>query len=105
VTVAPVQLEEPFVEREAGARIVLVVDPDHRRRAPAQWLCEGYGLTPAEARLAVALANGDSLKEIAEATGNRVGTLRTHLKHVFAKTGTRRQAELVRLVLRGSEIA
>jgi DNA-binding CsgD family transcriptional regulator len=58
-----------------------------------------YKLTPAEVRLAVALAEGRSLKEAAGGLGIRITTARAHLRQVFAKTGTSRQAALVRLVL------
>lgn len=57
-----------------------------------------FGLTPAEARLALELMKGDGLKPCALRLGVSPSTARTHLKHVFEKTGTRRQAELVRLL-------
>jgi len=58
-------------------------------------------LTPAEARLAADLADGLTLEESAERSSTQVATARTHLKRIFAKTRTRRQSELVRLLLRG----
>lgn len=61
-----------------------------------------YGLTPAEARVASLLALGNTLQDIASATAASEPTLRTHLRSIFGKTGTRRQAELVAVALRGS---
>lgn len=58
-----------------------------------------YELTPAEARLAGALARGKSMDEICSFYQISVHTARTQLKAVFAKTGTTRQAELVNLIL------
>jgi DNA-binding CsgD family transcriptional regulator len=58
-----------------------------------------FGLTRAEARLAVELARGYEIKEIAEHLGISPHTARTQLKAVFQKTGTRRQTELVKLLL------
>lgn len=58
-----------------------------------------FGLTPTESRLAVMLADGISLQWIATELGITEQTARTYSKRVFAKTGTSRQAELVRLVL------
>jgi DNA-binding CsgD family transcriptional regulator len=58
-----------------------------------------YGLTPAEAALASALAGGTTLAEFAEARGCSEETARTHLKRVLDKTQTRRQAELVRVLV------
>lgn len=60
-----------------------------------------YGLTQAEAKLAVQLAGGVSLEEAAEHLGVSTHTARTHLKAVFAKTGARRQPELVATLLQG----
>jgi len=57
-----------------------------------------YGLTAAEARLACALARGGEISDLSRDWQVSRETLRTHLKHVFAKTGTGRQAELVRLL-------
>jgi DNA-binding CsgD family transcriptional regulator len=59
-----------------------------------------YDLTPAEARLVEGLLTGDSLQEYATRTGVRPNTVRSHMKHVFDKTDTARQAELISKLLR-----
>lgn len=59
-----------------------------------------FGLTPAEQRLAVALADGTGLREAAGHLGICLSTARAQLKAIFAKTGTHRQAELVALLAR-----
>jgi DNA-binding CsgD family transcriptional regulator len=43
------------------------------------------------------LVAGDTLAEAAQALGVALATVRTHLAHIFEKTGTSRQAELIRL--------
>ena len=53
-----------------------------------------YGLSRAEAEVALALAAGRTLTDIAEERGVAIGTLRSQLKSIFGKTGVRRQAEL-----------
>ena len=58
-----------------------------------------FGLTKAEARLALRLAEGASLASAAEAFDVKLTTIRSQLQQVFAKTGTSRQAELVALLL------
>lgn len=58
-----------------------------------------FGLTPAEARLAREITKGDGVARCARRLGTRVTTARSHLKHIFEKTHTRRQAHLVRLLL------
>lgn len=57
------------------------------------------GLTSTEAALALRLAQGNSLVEAAQALSLTEQTVRTYSKQIFAKTGTRGQADLVRLVL------
>jgi DNA-binding CsgD family transcriptional regulator/PAS domain-containing protein len=56
-----------------------------------------FGLTTAEARVLVAIAAGRTPTEAAADAGVAPSTVRTHLRHLFDKTGTRRQADLVRL--------
>ena len=78
---------------------VLVSDPEDTLALDAQMLRVWYDLTPAEARVAVLLAGGFSLDEIVERLGIGANTARTHLKNIFGKTDTRRQGELIRLLL------
>jgi DNA-binding CsgD family transcriptional regulator len=59
-----------------------------------------FGLTRAEARLAMRLTEGLSLDDAAEKLGMRLNTARTHLRSIFSKTGVSRQGLLVRLILR-----
>ncbi len=53
-----------------------------------------FDLTVAEARIALLIAKGDGPQSIADALGITVNTVRTHLKHCFAKTGTPDQTAL-----------
>ena len=78
--------------------LVVLGQPDHSPTSNALVLRQLYGLTPAEARVAQALEQGDSIKQAAEHLGISVGTARIQLKAVFAKTGATRQAELIRLL-------
>jgi DNA-binding CsgD family transcriptional regulator len=66
---------------------------------PTDALIRLFGLTPAEAHLVAALVAGSTLEEHAQQRGVSVGTVRVQLKHAQAKTGSRRQSDLVRLVL------
>ena len=89
----------PGVEQPAAT--VFITDPEREPEYPPALLSRLYGLTPAEARLAVLLLGGGSVAEAADQLGVTLNTARTHLKQVFAKTGTKRQAELVRLLIAG----
>jgi DNA-binding CsgD family transcriptional regulator/PAS domain-containing protein len=57
-----------------------------------------FDLTPAEARIAAALAAGRSLQQAAEANGIQISTARSYLEATFRKTGTHRQGELIALL-------
>jgi DNA-binding CsgD family transcriptional regulator/PAS domain-containing protein len=60
-----------------------------------------YGLTEAEAQVTALLCEGLTLNEISEKLYNTSNTIKYHLKSVFQKTDTRRQAELVNLITTG----
>lgn len=60
-----------------------------------------FGLTEAEVAVALEIAKGDGRAAAAARLGIAVTTIRAHLSHIYEKTGAGRQAELVRLVLRG----
>ncbi|MCC6708641.1 MAG: response regulator [Gammaproteobacteria bacterium] len=80
---------------------LLVFESPGYRPVSAQVLQQIYGLTRAEIVLVQALASGHSLEEAAHVIGIAVNTARTHLKHIFIKTGAKRQSELIHQVETG----
>jgi DNA-binding CsgD family transcriptional regulator len=78
---------------------VVIVDPELNVEPPAALLRRLYGLTTAEADVAVRVATGAELKQISAELGVSIATVRKHLQHLFEKTDTHRQAELVRFLL------
>jgi DNA-binding CsgD family transcriptional regulator/PAS domain-containing protein len=64
----------------------------------AELVAKAFGLTPGEQRALARIVEIGGIAETAEALGVSEPTLKTHLSHVFAKTGRRRQADLVALV-------
>jgi DNA-binding CsgD family transcriptional regulator/quercetin dioxygenase-like cupin family protein len=82
---------------ELGAA-VLLRDPEAIALPPADVAREVFGLTAAEAAVALALAADRTLKEIASERRCSVNTVRTLIGRVFDKTGCRRQSELVRVI-------
>lgn len=66
--------------------------------SPPEALAKEFRLTPAELRVLFAIIEVGAVPEVAEVLGISEGTARTHLHHLFEKTGTSRQAELVKLV-------
>jgi DNA-binding CsgD family transcriptional regulator len=83
----------------AAGAIVFVRDPNRSMSAIAT-LRELFHLTPTEARIAQALANGKTIAEIASAHRATLQTVRKQLKIIFAKTGTNRQAQCIAVILR-----
>jgi DNA-binding CsgD family transcriptional regulator len=83
---------------EPATVAVFVTDPRQPPSVQVSMLQQAFGLTGAEARVAKLLADGASLQQIASRLRVSVNTVRTHLARVFDKTGTARQAELVRLM-------
>jgi DNA-binding CsgD family transcriptional regulator len=83
--------------------LLFVSDSEAEAELPTSALSRLYGLTPAEAALVRELANGRSIQEAAVRLGITIGTARQRLVQIFDKTGTERQASLVRLVLTGPE--
>lgn len=75
--------------------VVVLIDPETRKRPPEFTLRKIYGLSDAEARLCVQLASGEPLERAAERLGISKETSRTQLKGIFAKIGVHRQAELI----------
>jgi DNA-binding CsgD family transcriptional regulator len=65
---------------------------------------QDYGLTRMEAVVALQLLNNQGLKAVAAHLGIAPTTVRTHLTAVFDKTGTRRQVDLVRLLLQNGRL-
>src|SRR5665647_1013149 len=79
--------------------IIFVNDPDRNSRPDAAQLREKFGLTAAEAGFAVEISKGDGIQAAADRLSISRATARTHLSRIFEKTGTRRQAELVRVLI------
>ena len=94
---------EPRASRVAA--LVLVMEPESRTTADPELVAGALGLTAAESRVAIMLAEGCTLRDIAAATGRSTGTVRWHLGRIFSKNRISRQAELVQLVRSLSSIA
>jgi DNA-binding CsgD family transcriptional regulator len=79
--------------------LVMIVDPEHEHEPPKALIRRIFGLTNAEAEVAVRVMRGDGLKPISADLAVSRATVNTHLQHIFDKTDTHRQAEVVRLLL------
>jgi DNA-binding CsgD family transcriptional regulator len=99
ILVSPVQrhYEAPLPPQTVAA--VWLSDPNRSVISRGQRIRSLFGLTRAEASIAVELAQGLSLYEIADTLVISRHTARNHLKHIFEKMGAHRQTDVVRLVL------
>jgi len=89
---------EPFMP--GPAVIVCVTDLEGGVSLSEHWLRELFGLTPAESRVALCLFEGREPREAAQRLGLGLPTVRTHLAHIFEKTGTTGQVALTSLMMR-----
>lgn len=87
-------------ERSPGHAAVWIVDAAAGASGNERLLSSLFGLSGAEARLALALLGGESAEEYCRRAGIGIATARSQLHSIFAKTGTRRQAALVALLSR-----
>ena len=99
--IIPINKDSPWyvVPNTAAAIWINAIDTHQMDKT---LLARLFELTPRETDLAAILAEGCSLRESAKIMGVGIATIRTHLNALFAKTGTRRQAELVSLLLRSA---
>lgn len=79
--------------------IIFITDPESATGLDEAQLRTRFGLTPAEARLVREMIGSGSIQDAAERLTITIATARTHLHRIFAKTGTRSQADLMRIVL------
>ena len=79
--------------------LVMIGQPFSTQPAAPTPLAELFDLTAAEARLAAELMAGRTVVDIAARSNRSVNTMRTHLARLMAKTGTRRQNELLHLLM------
>jgi len=78
-----------------AALVVRRVELDSR--SSAELIARTFELTPAELRVLLAIVEVGGVPETAENLGVGEATVKSHLKSLFAKTGVRRQADLVKL--------
>jgi DNA-binding CsgD family transcriptional regulator len=100
VSAAPIRAGR--VEQIYGGLMVIVTftDLDAGGALPGERLRTLFGLTPAEVSVALRIFEGESAREASGSLGSSFNTVRSHLVRVFEKTGTKRQAELMRLMMR-----
>lgn len=110
VVVAPfradaAQVDTAWLGTARPVAMLMVTDPEREHRIRKGDLRRRFGLTLAEADVALEILKGDGRDASAARLGISPATVRAHLSHIFEKTGVRRQAELVRLLMQSERSA
>ena len=105
VHVKPVGLPQQDYGARHLAALVLIVAPGFHEHVDPDLVAATLGLTPGESQVAVWLAEGKSVDDMAQATGHTRGAIYWHLKQIYQKHHISRQADLVRLVLSIAELS
>ena len=104
VSVTPVAArEDGWLGRTAALALVETAGGKRPRMEPRR-IAAALGLTPTQGRLAVALAEGRNVREIAEAAGSTENAMRMRLKRIYRRAGVRGKSGLVRLVLSAADV-
>ena len=104
VHLSPVSAPQSAFGLGPVAVLVLVVDPTSRPTIDPAMVAAALDLTPSQSQVAVMLAEGRSVPDIAAATGRQPSTVRQFLKQIHRRRGVTSRAELVRLVLSLSDL-
>lgn len=92
--------DSPILASHVAPHLVVYInEPNAPSAAPKARIAELFELSSTEAALVVELVQGRTLAEAAARINITEQTARSYSKRIFSKTGTRRQAELVRLIL------
>lgn len=99
IELAPLRDSLAELERGLSGAILMIVDPESQRDLSVARLAQLFALTDAEAAVCRHMIAGLSAPEIAEVRSVSEGTVRSQFKSIYAKTGVRRRAELLRLAI------
>ena len=97
--VSPVEPPESDFRPQRVAAFVLIVDPRRKARVDPGLAAAMLGLTPMESEVAVMLADGLTVQEIAKSCGRERNTIRWHVSKICGKLGVTRQLEVAAQVL------
>ena len=100
----PVSVPQADYGARHVAALVLIAEAGRPNRARPELVATVLGLTKGESRVAVALAVGKSVRDIAEATGRTEDAIHRHRQQIYRKHAISRQADVVRLVLSLAEL-
>jgi DNA-binding CsgD family transcriptional regulator len=89
----------PLDVTDQGERVVAIfLNCRRSHQAQLSGIATSFHLTRAETRTLSEISRGASVHEVASALGVSENTIKTHLAKIFAKTGTSRQTQLLKLI-------
>ena len=102
--VKPVGVPQPDYGARHVAALLLIVEPGRQRRVDPDLVARTLELTRPESQVAVWLAEGKTVRDMAQATGHTERAIYWHLRQIYQKQSISRQVDLVRLVLSLAEL-
>jgi hypothetical protein len=93
VVVAPHRARYDWIDVARPRAMVFIIDPETNTVVHQESLRADFGLTTGEAAVGVEILKAGGLQAAATRLANSLATARTHLAHVFDKTGAHRQSE------------
>jgi len=100
IDIAPLKDSLKELDPSLHGSLITIIDPLTVPVPPTDRFARLYGLTSAESDILRHLINGSSLEEISEQRSTSPITVRNQTTSILEKTGTRRRADLIRLVIR-----
>ena len=97
--VSPIRPQQSAHLGERAVAAIYVTDPEQMLEKPEEIFMHLYGLSPAEAKVTAVIVRGRSGRQAADELNLSYNTVKSHLKSIFAKTGTARQGDLIRLIV------
>jgi DNA-binding CsgD family transcriptional regulator len=98
ILVVPINRDEPNGSILPGS-VVFLGDPELHAEPDQTLLAKLFGFTPAESKVASLVMQGNTVEDVAAKLHISPHTTRNHLKRLFSKTNTKRQGELVHMLL------
>ena len=99
IEIAPLRDSAHELEPALAGAIIFIVDPENHRVVSTLRLARLFCLTDAESEVCRHMIEGLSARDISELRGVGEETVKSQFKTIYAKTGTRRRVELVRLAV------
>ena len=100
IDIAPLRDASDELQATPQGALVTFIDPDDAPSVQTARFSRIYDLTAAEAEICTLLLDGLDLDQIAETRNTTPVTAKNQIASIYQKTGVRRRAELIRLIMR-----